>query len=349
MAGSLASCTACSKPIPEIDLESGAAIAILGKSYCAACKAEAMKSISLEDLMRPAAERTAKPPPPKAVAAPPPPKAAPTPEKKAPPPQATPRPAPPGKTPPGRRAVPLPPRRSKATLVASLLVGAGAVLALVVLATSGKGPAKKPEPPPVADPGPRLPSPKPADLREAAAEEAYAKALTVSQRSDLPIDDALAAIDRAMSACRGTSFEAKLESLRGKVALEKEKLESSKGIDRAIADLRIAVAADKDFKRYGELQAQFQAVRERAAKAGGTAPAEVQELHREYSAQYERAAQPWYDEIKEAAPVLADEKRFDDALAKIDTFPAPLRHSGAWRELEKLRAEIARRKANFKK
>src|SRR5206468_4717643 len=48
-------CDTCGKTITDEDLETGSAIAVLGKSYCPACKAEAMKEISLEDLAKPSA------------------------------------------------------------------------------------------------------------------------------------------------------------------------------------------------------------------------------------------------------------------------------------------------------
>ena len=48
-------CDTCGKTITDEDLETGSAIAVLGKSHCPACKAEAMKEISLEDLAKPSA------------------------------------------------------------------------------------------------------------------------------------------------------------------------------------------------------------------------------------------------------------------------------------------------------
>ena len=44
-------CSTCSAMVPDADLESGAAIALLGKNYCATCKSQAAKEVSLDDLM----------------------------------------------------------------------------------------------------------------------------------------------------------------------------------------------------------------------------------------------------------------------------------------------------------
>src|SRR5574341_2398781 len=99
--------------------------------------------------------------------------------------------------------------------------------------------------------------------------------------------------------CRGTSFEAKLESLRNKVLREKETLGAQKEY-RAIFDgLKAAVAADPEFKRYGELRPKFQQARDLASRAGAAALSEVQFLQQDYGGRYEKAAQPFFDEIRE--------------------------------------------------
>jgi hypothetical protein len=101
---------------------------------------------------------------------------------------------------------------------------------------------------------------------------------------------------------------------------------------------------DPEFKRYPELQSKFQIALEMASKAGSVKRDEIQTLRREYNGKYEKLAEPHFSEINEAAVQLADERRFDDALRKINTFPQHLRHSGAWMNLEKLKKDIERRK-----
>ncbi|RPH36778.1 MAG: hypothetical protein EHM91_15680, partial [Planctomycetota bacterium] len=50
MAAPVSPCDSCGSPIPDSDLETGAAIILLSKRYCSGCKTEAMQSVSLDDL-----------------------------------------------------------------------------------------------------------------------------------------------------------------------------------------------------------------------------------------------------------------------------------------------------------
>ena len=59
---------------------------------------------------------------------------------------------------------------------------------------------------------------------------------------------------------------------------------------------------------------------------------------------YEKLAEPYYAEINEAAAQLAEERRYDDALRKIDAFPQHLRLCRSWINLDKLRQDVERRK-----
>lgn len=364
----IATCSTCGAGISDGDLETGNAVTVLGKSYCASCKNEAVKSLRLEDL----APRTPKPivsPVREAAKAEPPPAARPDAPKKpagveiveiglpaAPvsPPAAPPvlaRPAPAGRTPPPRRkpAAVRPRRSGKPLALAGALAGTGVLLAAVLVYVSAKGAGAAPPTPPPSAPGPgseRPPEPAPPaeSPREARAREAYQKALTLSRRSDLEIDQALAAAEAARAECRGTSFEARLEELRNGLLRQKDQTEAQKKISGLLDGLKAAVAGDADFRRFGELQPRFQEARELASKAGPALIAEIRKLHEDYGSRYEAAAKPHYDRIKEGAPVLAGEQRYDAALAMIETFPPHLRHSGAWKDLERLKQEIERRR-----
>lgn len=54
----------------------------------------------------------------------------------------------------------------------------------------------------------------------------------------------------------------------------------------------------------------------------------------------EAAARALEEEMVEAGTVLAGEGRFDDALAKIETFPRELRNTRAWSSLDGFRRQI---------
>jgi len=60
-------------------------------------------------------------------------------------------------------------------------------------------------------------------------------------------------------------------------------------------------------------------------------------------AELEALADRRHDEIQEAASALADEGRFEDALARIRSFPPEYRNTRAWNSLEGLRRQIEAR------
>src|SRR6185503_14054071 len=101
MAAPLIPCDSCGSPIPDSDLETGTAITLLGKRFCAGCKTEAIQGVSLDELGgRPAAPRAAAPKP--APPRPPPATRTPPVEAKA----AAPRPSPRSAAPPRPRLLP---------------------------------------------------------------------------------------------------------------------------------------------------------------------------------------------------------------------------------------------------
>jgi hypothetical protein len=191
--------------------------------------------------------------------------------------------------------------------------------------TSGSGSAKSPD-------------------RDAQAREAYARVEELSRRAGTSWDILLAAAEKAKPACRGTEWEKRLEELRARAAREKEAEEASRELGPLVDELKGAVATDPEFKRFAELQPKFTLAMQTAAKSDPARMAEIRALQKEYNGKYEKLAEPYYLDINEAATQLADEKRYDDALRKINTFPQQLRHSGAWMTLEKLKKDIESRK-----
>lgn len=368
-------CDTCGKTITDEDLETGSAISVLGRSYCPACKDQAVKDISLDDLGGPA-PRSAKPPPKAAPAAKPAapnpraPEAAPT--KLSPAPAAAgveiiklevPKDLPPDATPrtvvahqaARRRPVPRRGAPKGPLLVAGGAIGLAIVLTLVIVAglrggddrKKGAGPGPQAEKGPT-DPEKTTPPPlPPADTREAKAEEAYLKAVTISRTSESTFEQILAAIDFAAPVCKGTRFESMLEKVRAATIRDRDQTEATRSLLPLLDDLRRAVAADAAFARFAEIQGMFQKARDLANRATSIRIMEINELQQDYSRRYEEAAEPHRKDIDLTARVLADDRRYDDALKKIETFPRPLRHSGAWKSLDLLRQDIERRKRLF--
>jgi hypothetical protein len=364
MAAPVTPCDSCGSPIPDSDLETGNAITLLGKRYCAGCKGEAIQAVSLDDLAaRPGA--APRPAPSKAAAAAPPkpaPKAAPRAPSpvpapaKPPAPKAAPEPAPPRperkpaltKAPEGRPAArrPAAPPAKPASRT-PILIGAAAVVVVAAVAAffllrgdstspgekgGGKGGA-----------GGGTSTTAPVD-REAQARDAYAKVVDLSQRAGSSWDLILAAADKAKPACRGTEWEKRLEELRARAAQEKETEDAAKDLAPLVDELKGAVATDPEFKRFVELQPKFQLALEMAGKTNSARMTEIRTLQREYNGKYEKLAEPYYNSINEEATQLAEEKRYDDALRRINGFPQHLRHSTSWLSLDKLRQDIERRK-----
>jgi len=336
-------CDACGSPIPDADLETGQAVTLMGKRYCSGCKTEAMQSVSLEELSgnpAPAARKkpaTASKPAPPARSAPPKAAAKPVEEKPAPSASRLKRET------PGRRA-PAAAAPSKTPLIAAV---AGVVV--IVGAVAGYLATRAPEEP--AKTGPKDPVvavPKaggagPSDA-EGQARTAYLQVEELSRKGGVSWDLVLAAAEKATPACKGTAFEKKLEDLRARARREKEGEESARELAPLVDELKGAVSTDPEFKRFSELQPKFLLAIETAAKSGSPRVTEIRALQNDYNSRYEKVAEPYYTEIHEAATTLASEKRYDDAIRKIDTFPQQFRNSGLWTTLQKLRADIERKK-----
>jgi hypothetical protein len=180
--------------------------------------------------------------------------------------------------------------------------------------------------------------------RETQARNAFAKVEELTRRAGVSWDLLIAAADKAKPECRGTEWEKKLDEIRSHAAREKDTEEAARDLAPLVDEIRGAVATDPEFKRFAELQPKFQHALEMAGKSSPAKMPEIRALQKDYNGRYEKLAEPHYDRIHEAAVSLADERRFDDALRQIDSFPQNLRQSGAWMTLDKLRQDIERRK-----
>jgi len=341
MAAPALPCDSCGSPISDSDLECGQAITMLGKRYCGACKTEAIQSVSLDDLSgkSPAAEaapvrkpaaRASVPAPRPAVSA------------------ARPDPAPvrrENRPIPKKSAPAAPPSRTP-------LIAAAAGVAVVLLvggffAIRGSATPEKAVPAPGTPAPPATKAPAPpatAPDRDRQARAAYDKVEEISRRAGTSPDLLLAAIDQARPACKDTEWEKRLENLAARTRTAKESEDSAKELSPLIDELKGAVATDAEFKRYSELQPKFQLAIETASRTGSPRITEIRALQRDYNSRYEKLAEPFYAEISETANALAEERRYDDALRKIETFPQQYRNSGSWTVLAKLKQDIERRK-----
>jgi hypothetical protein len=353
MSARIVPCDSCGSPIRDSELETGQAVTLLGKKYCGACKGEAIQKVSLDDLSgapapsvpapvkkAAAAPRSAAPAAPKPAPA-----AVPSAASK---PAPAPAPAPPptrtDRKPPARRPAPAPSPASRTPLIAGI-AGAAAVLIAVGTYFGLRGSPMPPPPSPKGSTaGPASSTAPPAKSPEDKARQAFAQVQELAARSGSSYDLLLAAGEKARGTCKGTSFEKPLEDLIAGIRRDKESEESARDLAPLIDELKGAVATDSEFKRYSELQPKFQLAIETAAKSGSSRVNEIRLLQSDYNTRYEKLAEPYYNDIHEAAVALADERRYDDAIRKIDTFPQQFRNSGTWTTLQKLRQDIERRK-----
>lgn len=316
MSGDRAACDVCRSRIADADLESGRAIILLGKTYCARCKSEAVKNISLEDVAAadPGGGAGLPTSTPAAARAP-----------------ARPR------RPSTVRALPPPPARRKAHVPFLIAGGVGVVGVIVfVIATSGR-PSGPPRPEPAQGAGGAAVPP------EVRAQRAFEAAQRVAGAASSN-DDAIKALDGAAPACRGTSWELRLRELRTQYVRRREDAAALEDLRRRVDEIRALVAGDPNHARYGEVMAKVLEARQVAAKVAPASIPEIQKLVAEYSERYEKQAEPHYVQVSEAATALANEKRYDDALKVIETFPASFRQSNAWKNLESLKRQIQNRK-----
>lgn len=334
-------CGQCGTPIEEADLESGAAIRLKGRNFCGACKADAAKAFSIQDLTSGKAAPPGKRPPAAPVRAPAPP----------PPPRVKPQPAepPPPAPEPSRlqsRRRPAPPSASaRNPLTLPILGGLGAAAAVggfifFIVGTRSPNPLPSPgtgpAPAPVVQPDPAL---SPAEQ----ARQLFKQVETLARNADIPPDEVLARLDKLLPALKGTEFALKAADIRQAIQKERDAARGALELEPVIAELKKNVAADPEFRNFPALRDQFQKVRDLAARSAPARTPEIQRLQSDYTTRYEKAAEPFYAEIHEAATVYADERRYADALKKIETFPAHLRHSGTWKGLAQLKADVEKR------
>ncbi len=314
MSQAMAACELCKVIIPRPEFEKGAAITVLGKSYCGRCK-RTVKNVTFQPAPEPVIEPSpgsAAPPATAAAKAPPPAKAT------------TPR--------GGQRrpaAVVRKPSRMIPFLVAGGIFAFAGIIAVAFLLTTGKDSHRRPGDPAAAPPN---------ETAEERAQRTFDRAQDLVAQGEKP-EDALKALDEAAVAGKGTPLEPKVAELRARFEKTREAIEGERRLQRLIDELKALVEKDRDFGQYDAVMAKADEARGLAARTAPSASPQIQRLVSEYTERYEKQAEPYADLYTQARG-LADEKRHDDALKLIETFPAPLRKSRLWRSLEGLRKTI---------
>jgi len=210
------------------------------------------------------------------------------------------------------------------------------LLAILLIAA----PRAKPEPPaPTPSPLPAIPSVS----REEAARQAFSTASKLASTPASP-DDILRAVEAARPACRGTPWESQLDEIKVKALKQKEDSTAEEDLSRILREIKDTIAQDSDYAHYESVMTKARQARGLAARVAPNTVPEIQRTVAAYSERYEKMAEPFYAGIVEEANGLTVERRYDDAIKKIETFPKPLRQSQAWKNLEGLKRQIELRR-----
>jgi hypothetical protein len=107
-----------------------------------------------------------------------------------------------------------------------------------------------------------------------------------------------------------------------------------------LESLRVLLADEAAYVRHEEVARELSAARDVLSRHAPDRLSELLKLESAYRARCESAAEALHDEYLETATVLSDEGRFDDALAKLETFPKGLRQTKTWNSLQGLQRQI---------
>jgi len=311
-------CSLCGARILEKDLASGRAFTLLDKVFCAGCRDQAFSDAGAED-----------PPAPAAVSAPALKGSGAHPAGPARPVSGMRQPAvakrPAAAATPGHH--PVLRRKNNTPLYISSGVGVvGLIVLFIIIMSSGSKPAPGPGGSPADDgggvkSGPGTKAPTPAQLagREMAELQKFAAATP----------DAAAVLARALkseSIIKGTPSEEVYRAFLQKWERAKADQAADKEIDDLLAKAKVIIAADPEFKRYGEVIEHLQRAKELALESGSVKMADVENLRRSVEEPYEAKSAEWLAEPMKYARQLVDEG--DSKSAIRDHY----RYSKAWKE-----------------
>jgi len=314
-------CDVCGERILEQDFNTGRALVLLNKNYCAVCKDKAVRNIGIDESLAdlPPAPPVKQPTTGTIKSVPPVPRPssgmmravppavntrkAPTGVAKAPSPPTRTRPAP---------AVPRPPT----ALYAGIGVAGAALIGIVLLlVVGGGGPSKRPEP---------------------SAEDAAATVMTRLRA----MADAKGDPEKILAECRsaqpvvaGTRHEDELRRIEKETAARAKQAKAASQIERLLADHRKIVEGDPQFARLDEARRLLDDALG-AARDAGTREKEVADLRSAYLDRFQKAAREAGEAARRDAEALVRDERYEDVIAAIERFPLQFRSTEAWPALQ---------------
>jgi hypothetical protein len=257
----------------------------------------------------------------------------------APPPPRPPAPVKPATTripvPPSTRRQRIPeaaPSRSRAPLLAGGILGAAAVgiIVVAVLASVGRKP-------PASVPVPR---PVPAPPREDHAFQAL-KTLQDFAAAATDPDAILLRCDEVRPVVQGTPHEAKFREIEDRAKEARTLKADASRLDNFLRQIRELREGDPRFLRKSEILGML---RSAAGMAGGRR-AEVEKIIADYEKSFEETSAKAAEAARTEAKKMSDERKFLEAMARIDEYPESFRGTPHWAPLEALRTELAGKQA----
>ncbi len=234
-------------------------------------------------------------------------------------------------------AAPAPPRRDSRTAiyVGGGMAAAALVLLVVVLASGGRSSSGRPQVPAAAATPPE--APRAAANRPEAEPEAL-QALERLASSSADPEAILAQCRTARLSAKGPRWEArirKVEDRATELRMEREK-KSALQLDPFLAQVRKLMQDDPGGLRKAEVEGMLEAAR----KIAGDRAAEVERMKADYLKRCVDAPRQAADEAQAEARALAAQKKFPEAIARLDRYPAEFRGTSHAAAVGKLRGEI---------
>jgi len=235
-------------------------------------------------------------------------------------------PAPPATT--RRSAGPAPPPRRWAMLV---VPGAGiAALGLLLVFVLTGGEPAKPAPPP----------PPPVEVSKTTRPDTTGDEAmrTLENLASAGADPSaiMAECERLRPVLHGTKHAARLDAIVEQAAAAKRKLEARRGLEAKVDTFRAEAEGDTTFIRAHAVASEAAALRELLGDAADL-KARVDEIVSAHRARFDKEAARLRDEVLGAAQALADAKKYDQAVAAVDAYPAAFRETPHWKELSAMR------------
>lgn len=162
------------------------------------------------------------------------------------------------------------------------------------------------------------------------------------------VDVALVELRKFEAQVRGTSVEEEWKKLVNRWERRKREAAAGQDVEALLKEARELAGADGEaFKRRDDVVALFARARARAAEEAPDRMADVKEAERRYEDAYEQKAAAWWKDRSDLVQVLESEKKFQEALQVIDLFPDELRGSRVWKQVQRQREEIDKKRADL--